>query len=372
MRRLGAVLSLFVVGGVFTPASASANVIHEASGRVAEGALELTIRSGAQVPEPRMRVTPQRVRIWFRGMSAVQRTKLHHLHELVKEAKVTSGVADTAVVDIRFRRRLKIAESDVSVAREDNHVRITIHHAALVTPTSSVQQGGAEEGAEAAPPPKAAKAVATPRAPDAEAPKESTLTKEKAAPLDAPKEETTPGAFSQASFGPGMGVLLLLTGLLALTYLVVRYIGQRVKSPEDRPDIGIVACRKIGPKHQLMVVRVLENDYLLSVNGAQTQKIASLKRPADDKASSGVLEQALQSKRKRASAAYAQAETPAMALDIAAAVGDEVEDESEIKDFRKELLRFERASSAPGKSTRGAASLASISGLMQLRERMSK
>ncbi|MBI5161578.1 MAG: flagellar biosynthetic protein FliO [Micrococcales bacterium] len=77
--------------------------------------------------------------------------------------------------------------------------------------------------------------------------------------------------------GPGVAVYALLTLGLAGAYLVLRLLRRGGGAGKGRPQIEVVAAKRLGPRHQLLVVRAFGRDHLLSVNGGTTQRIASVR-----------------------------------------------------------------------------------------------
>jgi flagellar biogenesis protein FliO len=69
---------------------------------------------------------------------------------------------------------------------------------------------------------------------------------------------------------------VLLTAILVLGYGVLRWILARRPIAKRTPPISVVATHRLSPRHQLLVVRALGEEHLLSVSGGTTQKIASL------------------------------------------------------------------------------------------------
>ncbi|MGB0679824.1 MAG: hypothetical protein ACPGUV_09200, partial [Polyangiales bacterium] len=74
----------------------------------------------------------------------------------------------------------------------------------------------------------------------------------------------------------GMHIKLILwaCGLLALLWLGLNFVRQGRRKTEEDP-IAVVAAKRLAPKHQLMVVRALGQEHLISVQGNQTLRLAS-------------------------------------------------------------------------------------------------
>jgi len=75
-----------------------------------------------------------------------------------------------------------------------------------------------------------------------------------------------------------MPLLISITALLALAYGALRLFMKKNNFNTDIPIIDIVAQKRLGPRHQLVIVRAFDRDYLLSIQGGQTTVVARSSR----------------------------------------------------------------------------------------------
>ncbi len=81
------------------------------------------------------------------------------------------------------------------------------------------------------------------------------------------------GIREEAGLG-ALATMLLLVGLLGAAFAAVHWARRRRGEPLPMP-IEVVASKRMGPRHQLVLVRALGEEHLLSVQGTQTTCIAS-------------------------------------------------------------------------------------------------
>lgn len=128
----------------------------------------------------------------------------------------------------------------------------------------------------AAPAP-AAQPVAEPAAPQAVSDKPATQTlgvkkaPERAEPKPSPKLASGEGSST-------MPLLISITALLALAYGALRLFMKKTGLNSEIAVIDIVAQKRLGPRHQLVIVRAFDRDYLLSIQGGQTTVVARSSR----------------------------------------------------------------------------------------------
>ncbi|MDB4977370.1 MAG: hypothetical protein JWN48_5711, partial [Myxococcaceae bacterium] len=118
-------------------------------------------------------------------------------------------------------------------------------------------------------------APAQPRAAEVPAPPPaSSLGVKKAAAKPAQKTELK---LAKGESSSAMPVLLAVSALLALAYGALRLM-MRKNAAVEIPVIDIVAQKRLGPRHQLVIVRAFDRDYLLSIQGGQTTVVARSSR----------------------------------------------------------------------------------------------
>jgi flagellar biogenesis protein FliO len=75
-----------------------------------------------------------------------------------------------------------------------------------------------------------------------------------------------------------MPLLISITALLALAYGALRLFMKKTGLNSEIAVIDIVAQKRLGPRHQLVIVRAFDRDYLLSIQGGQTTVVARSSR----------------------------------------------------------------------------------------------
>jgi flagellar biogenesis protein FliO len=77
------------------------------------------------------------------------------------------------------------------------------------------------------------------------------------------------------------GIVLLAVVSLALlgVYLVIKFGLIKRAKPSLLSDIEIIGSKRLGARHQLILVRALGEDHLLSINAGHTERIASVPTP---------------------------------------------------------------------------------------------
>jgi flagellar biogenesis protein FliO len=75
-----------------------------------------------------------------------------------------------------------------------------------------------------------------------------------------------------------MPMLIALSALLAVAYGALRLFLKKKAGTDEIPAINVVAQKRLGPRHQLVIVRAFDRDYLLSIQGGQTTVVARSSR----------------------------------------------------------------------------------------------
>ncbi len=262
---------------------------------------EIVITSKKALRAPRIRTQKGLVRIWFPNVPTNRRLDLEGDGSAIRWVKVRGGADESAVVQIRIGDRRRLSTGDIHVSTESAQTRIAISRPLLPLVQASKKKASSAVGE------LAAKRRASNE--DNKSAGESAKVKSErsgAAQLGAAQSDTaqlgaaqlsnaqatkkqstdakfTPSLSSArsatvASFTPPRGtpygLMALITALLGAVYLGVRLMN---RSPLEarKADISIVASRRLGPRHQLVVVRALGEEHLLSIHGNSTQRIAS-------------------------------------------------------------------------------------------------
>jgi flagellar biogenesis protein FliO len=260
---------------------ASANAVVGATYEIDETEARIVLVGRAPLGVPTWRIDRGRVRVWIPGID--DNTRLDPVVDgwAVRSVRVRPGIEDTAVVHISLRDVRRIPPEALRVELDGDAVTIRIAREALPrVPDPHEQLPGApdptpttEQSASSAPVEEAPETAPTGETgtsePDAD-------TRE-ALPFRIPPEAELP---LQRDTGPSVPLLLLVSGLLAGVYLVVRLLRKKKLATAARDRIEVVSSRRLGPRHQIVVVRALGEDHLLSIHGTQTTRIASSAPPA--------------------------------------------------------------------------------------------
>ncbi|MBI2895997.1 MAG: flagellar biosynthetic protein FliO [Deltaproteobacteria bacterium] len=260
--------------------------------------LEVTLRSTATLSAPRIRTAPGIVKLWFSGMDETQSLDQRGDGRAIRTIRVRSGAASTGLVQISLGddRTLDPAAIRVETNGEQARIRIARSLFAPAEPASpaptpeqatSAPDASDAPSADPAPSPSAVQAPNPSQAPTA-APTVNAAGAEAAVatPRPAPR---APAAHARrdrrtiarmaAPRGPGLGTIAVVTIVLGSLYIAVKLFGRKRRMKAARHQIEVVSSKRIGPRHQLVIVRAFGRDHLLSVNGGTTQRIASVRTP---------------------------------------------------------------------------------------------
>jgi hypothetical protein len=213
----------------------------------------------------------------------------------------------------------------------------------------------------------------------------------------APVPATAPRALSKAlrpkpapqllesKNGPsGTQVLLIVSLVLGAVYGGLRVFVRRRVAVLPRPDIQVLGSKRLGTRHQLMIVRALGQDHLLSVNGGRTERLMSTHsdpvappaepRPEPRRNSERLgagLSETLRSMRSRD--LFAAAKNSPILTSKEAQANDESPFGAELLDFvRGQTRRGEpRAADALSLTTHSLSESEAVAGLVRLRKRSS-
>lgn len=332
----GALASLTRAGALavtlLVPSLASARAVEDVTLSADPADIVLTVASDAALHAPTIRTYPGVVRIRFYDAHETPALRLVGDGGAVRSVDVGSGSDLSAALVLMLGDRTRLAPADVRVERDEHKVVIKIARGLLpavregspmqtakqvlpkpVAPVAAVVKAPvakpvapqALQTASAVPTPPAAvsatsavapaaAAVAAPVAapvvqPQAELPPaEPAPPAVKSTPLTVLGAKKAPAAVAPkselklASGGSSaMPVLLTISALLALAYGVMRLM-IRKNGAVQIPAIDIVAQKRLGARHQLVIVRAFDRDYLLSIQGGQTTVVARSTRKRTD------------------------------------------------------------------------------------------
>ena len=272
------VLSHFMVFCCIIAVSAAA-----AASRVQGVQLSLDERSAVVVVEvqnvtkrPTIRTSAGHVKMWI--PNAQKNVRLESLGDgkAISWVRVRPGISGSSLVDVRIGSRERIDESSLSVQTSKEQVILKIprelisaslqgsakarnadsQYVSSLTAKSEETNGGFVDKVNAKASGDAKKAQAKP-------PLAALATAQ--SPLRSAKSKGLPKiVFLIAS--------LLLAGAAIGAAKVFRGKGG---ARNDWSEIQVLGSKRLGPKHQLVLVRALGEDHLLSMNGERTERIAS-------------------------------------------------------------------------------------------------
>lgn len=204
----------------------------------------------------------------------------------VKSVDVANGSDQSAAVVVNFTDKTRLNASDVRVEREGGKVIFRIARGLLPALRENVPAASKPAVVAPAPTPVAAPVAAAKveapkveapklEAPKAEAPKVEA--KKPAAPTLGQPKKPEPAKkdlkLAQGGDSSAVPVLIAVSALLALCYAAIRLF-MKNKTSVDIPAIDVIAQKRLGPRHQLVIVRAFDRDYLLSIQGGQTTVVA--------------------------------------------------------------------------------------------------
>lgn len=369
MSRLTALLALALW---LPPAVGHANAFESATATPVEGGHQIVVTAQRVMHSPRYSVDGDQVRFWFAGMDEDLWIDPPIDREHIRFLRIRPGAGSASLLHLRLSNGKHIDESGLRIATSGRSITIFVPDSrvsnAEPSPLADITvASGFAEAAVAASPTEASKA----QKPDADVtaaqPTETgdTLAQagdeaEPAAPTVTTKTEPLTGKgagllptlavtksaaddadtkLTSAPDGPGLSALLLVSLMLFGLYLALRWMKQRTPTL-PMSDIQVVAAKRLGNKHQLLLVRALGEDILLSVNGGQTTCISSTPSPGghaaqEDNAQGLSVLRKLQNRLGKPSESSAFPEDALPIGDALKAVAKKPQ-----KDFGQELLRM--------------------------------
>ncbi|MET0283828.1 MAG: flagellar biosynthetic protein FliO [Polyangiales bacterium] len=297
--RIGVFLTLFFCA-VSTPRMVSAKAIEDVLlGSDAQDII-ITVLADSTLNAPTIRTYSGSLRVRLYDTKDTPLMKLTGDGGAVKSVDVANGSDQTAAIVVNFTDRTRLNPTDVRVEREGGKVVLRIARGLL----PALHENAPAPLAKPVTPPAAAPVAAKP----VEAPKPAPVAKQEPAPTPAPvakpepapvaKQEPAPAPAKKTPLGQpapksseavkdlkltqggdssAIPVLLGVSALLALCYGVLRLV-MKEQTGENIPAIDVIAQKRLGPRHQLVIVRAFDRDYLLSIQGGQTTVVARSSR----------------------------------------------------------------------------------------------
>lgn len=332
---------------------------------------------------PRIRTTRGQIRAWFPNIDNNPRVSTPGDGTVIDALQLRPGVEDTAVLTVELGSRVRLASDAIRYEATARGGVLHVARSALpavrimasVTPVAQVAE--AESAAESAEAEAAPEAEAALEAADADANADTNANADADADAEGvaePVDEDAAGtplfadrgrsddASTGGTEGRSMGALLLISLLLGALYMLIKTVQKKRKIVLD-DDIAVVASKRLGPRYQLMVVRALGQDHLLSIHRGQTQLLSSMSSPTAEEAAA--LEQSGLSILDRIQGKVE--DTVRLSGSSHASPSEPIADEDRFgaKLLNLEAIRRRMQSSEPSQSD-------AVAGLMRLRARAAK
>jgi flagellar biogenesis protein FliO len=245
------------------------------------GDVVFTVRADKPLSMPSVRTAEGEIRVRFPDTDVPQSIRVNGDGNAIKLVDVRGGSHDSAVMRLDLGGHSRIAVDDVRIESRKHIMVLRIARDLLPALPEPSEEPKKALPAKVEAPVAAAPVAAVPSAPAA-LPSEkkqaaaplALLTKKSAAPAEAKKPLNSMMSGSAAS--SPMPMLIGISAILALAYATMRLLMQKKKGAEKvRAPIDIVAQKRIGPRHQLVIVRAFGREHLLSIQGGNTTLIAA-------------------------------------------------------------------------------------------------
>jgi len=308
--RLHALPLLAAAALALAPARAEAKAVEDVLITSDAQDIVLTVVADEALHAPTVRTYSGSVRIRFYDAKDTPLLRLVGDGSAVRSVDVSEGSDKSAAVVVVLGDRTRLAPTDVRVERGGAKTVFRIARGLLPalregSPMPSAQPAAAKPinkpvaAPVALPPAALPPAAVAPSAPPsavaapavapvvAPTPPRAVALGVKKAPAKAEPKSSLKLATDQSS--SPMPLLISITALLALGYGALRLFMKKNSLNTDIPIIDIVAQKRLGPRHQLVIVRAFDRDYLLSIQGGQTTVVARSSRSTKSAAAEELL-----------------------------------------------------------------------------------
>lgn len=309
MNRIAVVVALFL-SALLAPCAVQAKSIEELQIAADPSDLVVTVRSDVALRTPTIRTYAGMVRVRFYDVMLPESMHLDGDGGALRAAELGRGSDQSAALTLVLGDQTKLAPADVRVEIAGASTTLRLARGLLpaireellpaqparpqparaqpIAAATSQGQGAAPTttshpvAAPASKPvaPTSAQPAVTPTTAEAPpsavepapAPAKPMFGKPKPAEKSAADRQITGGTSSS------LPLLLGLTALLGLAYLGLQLFLRKKAAIADIPSIDVIAQKRLGPRHQLVIVRAFDRDYLLSIQGGQTTVVARSSR----------------------------------------------------------------------------------------------
>lgn len=272
------------------PSWAEAQAPRIVNGTLSFDATDLHLRFEVNQPvaAPRISSEPGAVRLRFAEATGDVSLDLDGDGGAVRFVRVRPGAGDATVVVMRFTDRRQLDPGQVHVEIDGVFIDVTVARSAL--PAARVE--GEAPAAAVMPEVEAPAPVVEAAAPVVAAPHGAlfappslVIGANAAPPAEAAAVDATapagPLGVRSEGFASGRTSLLVLLALVSAAALgIVQWLRTRKTRGETRLPITVVATHRISQRQQLVVVRALGQDHLLSIDGNRTERLCSQPAPA--------------------------------------------------------------------------------------------
>ena len=270
LRRWGVRIAVLAILGFSSPAVAQGNGLRSVHVEKRGTQHVLVVTGRQELGAPRVVSERGRLRFWF--MDTPVNTQIDQAGdgEVVRSIRVRPGMDSSTLVQVQLVRPWKIPEDKLSM-------QVREHEAVIALPLPQ-GQSAVEESPSVTP-------AETPRPEEnrtkltrADEPAGIFARVEKGAkktPAPAQKLKSEALGTRHEGYAAQLGLLLVFALLLGGVYLLLLYLKRARGGSAKAMDIEIIASKRLAPKHQLLVVRALGKDHLISIQGGETKKLAS-------------------------------------------------------------------------------------------------
>ena len=292
--RIPALFAMILTGAFAAPQLASAESIKHAALDASTDDIVVTFDTSGPMLLPTLTTSAGRIRMLFPGEAPHDAITVHGDGQYLHDVEVSGGAGGTIAAHLRLTGDTRVEPQFVHIETHDTSIVVRIAknklHPVVVkaapAPAPVAATPIATAAAALASPIVAAKAEAKPVVADdaEEAAPVAAKTAEKAEKKHESSAASTP-AFAGAipgSMGPSVPVLLFITLLLGTVYLALRAILKTRAPSKPTPSIQILSVKHVGPRHKLIIVRSFGRDHLLSINGGETRRIASMRAEEEE------------------------------------------------------------------------------------------
>lgn len=237
-----------------------------------DDAVAVRVLADAPLENARVRTERGRIRVWFHDVLNRPRLEIDGDGRAIAKVGLAPGMEETIVLRIDLGHGVRVEPDEVRVEPTADGCLVHVPTGWLPPPA----------------PVEEAPIAATPAVEEEPAPAAESAESAEPAPALGARREPPP----EPSLGTRASTTLPLAplGLVALALLGAWiYARKHRRAPHDAPDIQVLATHRLGPKHQLLVVRALGQDHLLAVHGQTTQVLGTTARAAEEPRASSFL-----------------------------------------------------------------------------------